>query len=145
MYTILTMVASCKLLIIYLTTVGYSSAVYTYTMVKEAAIENFPTTAMTVTTMGYSGRKGLKWEASAHPVHLNIWVRSEHEHIACMCYWVIKHKSQADRNLQINPFILSSLSILSVVEAPGPIPIPGTLIHPGWDAMTLREYHINFT
>lgn len=46
----------CRLLIIYLTTVGYSSAVYTYTMVKEAAIENFPTTAMTVTAMGYSGR-----------------------------------------------------------------------------------------
>lgn len=38
-------------------------------MVKEAAIENLPTTAMTVTAMGYSGRKGLKFEVSAHTVY----------------------------------------------------------------------------
>lgn len=51
--------AGFSLLHTHLTTVGYSSAVYTYTMVKEAARENFPITAITVTTTGYSGEKAV--------------------------------------------------------------------------------------
>lgn len=41
-------------------------------------------------------------------------------------YGVIKHKSQSDLDIQMNSFILSSLSIQVRVEV-DPEPIPGTL------------------